>query len=266
MHKAAFAGFNGRTQSGMYLYDAIVAASLTTNLQVCLDAGDPASWPGSGLKWLDRSGNGYDFFLGTDGTTAAPTFVGQSGNKHSYWLHSGSSYFTYDTTNEAWMQTLHKNNAVLSAVGIVYRSTGAGAIFGDYGNLTTGYAFGQSLSRCQNATATVNSSAGDVTPTNNTWNFSGVSFTEATGSGGGFLYLNGGYNQVGASNTFDSTYSSPAAGDATSTMQISASGGASSIAPVGARYACVAIWSGTAISKANMDTLYAYMNGRYPIG
>lgn len=263
MLRAAAVGTMGRTNYGALLYDAIVAAGLTTNLQVCLDVGDPLSWPGSGLKWLDRSGNGYDFFLGTDGTTAAPTFVGSAGLRNSYWSFDGTTYFTYDTTNEAWMQTLHKNNAVFSCVTIGYKSTGGPTQFGDHGN-TTGIDFNSSRAiQVENATVDVLSLAGDTVTSNATWNFAGISLTEATGAGGGFLYLNGGYNQVSASNTFDSTYASPAAGNASFTMQIGAKGNAVGISASGGRMSCIAIWSGTAITKANMDTLWVSMRGRF---
>ena len=260
---AAIGAVAGKANYGTLLYDAIVAASLTTNLQLCLDAGDPASWPGSGLKWLDRSGNGYDFFLGTDGTTAAPTFVGAAGNRQSYWLFNAASYFTYDTTNETWMQNLHKNNAVFSCIEIGYSTSGSPTLWGDSAGTTGIRRDTYRTMVVNNATATVNSKTGDTTDNENAWNLSGLSLTEATGAGGGFFYLNGAYNQVSASDTFDSTYSSPAAGNASHTFQIGATGNASTPSGIGSRISCVAIWGGTAISKANMDTLWASMRGRF---
>ena len=246
---------------GPTLMEAITAAGLTTNLQVCLDAGDPASYPGNGTKWLDTSGNGYDFFLGTDGTTSAPTFVGVG--RQSYWSFNGSTFFRYDTTNEAWMQTLHKNNAVYSAVVMYYRPTAGQRHFGTSGG-TTGMTYAATGNiTVLNATATVLSVTGDITPANNSWFFNGVSLTEATGVGGGFLYSNGVYNQVSGSDTFDSTYTSPAAGNASFTMELSAEGNGVNKAQSGTLVSCIAIWSGTAISKANMDTLWASMRGRF---
>jgi len=260
---AAIGAIAGKSNYGMLLYDAIVAASLTTNLQVCLDAGDSASWPGSGTKWLDRSGNGYDFFLGDDGTTNAPSFVGIPGGRQSYWLFNGSSYFTYDTTNETWMENLHKNSAVFSYVVIYYTDVSTGASFGDTGSGQTGIFQGYRTTTVTNATATVITKTGDTTTSTDAWNFAGTSLTEATGAGGGFHYINGGYNQVSASDTFDSTYSSPAAGAATYTMQVAAGGNGALLSGAGSRMSCIAIWGGTAISKANMDTLWASMRGRF---
>ena len=62
------------------LIDYIGELSLNSNLVLCLDAGDANSYT-SGQKWLDRSGNGYDFFLGTTDSVQAsdPTFNGTPG-------------------------------------------------------------------------------------------------------------------------------------------------------------------------------------------
>ena len=250
-------------RQGPSLMDAILSAGLSSNLQLCLDAGDPISYPGSGTKWLDRSGNGYDFFLGTDGTTSAPTFV--SAGRGSYWNMAGK-FFRYDSTNETWMQNLHKDNAIWSFVLIYYRAASASTHFGTDAGTTTGiHVAGTNNFTVTNATATVITKAGDLTPTANTWYFLGDSLTEATGAGGGFLYANGAYNKVSGSDTFDSTYSSPASGNATATMEIGAEGNGANTSPANARLSCIAIWGGTAITKANMDTLYAALRGRVGI-
>ena len=52
--------------------ETLTLLGLTTNLKLCLDAGDLASVAsGSQTKWLYVSGGGYDFFRGTDGTSQA---------------------------------------------------------------------------------------------------------------------------------------------------------------------------------------------------
>lgn len=62
------------------------------NLQLHLDAGDAASYPGSGQTWFDLTANHYDFFLGSSDTptTDDPTFHGSAGGK------SGNEYFSFD--------------------------------------------------------------------------------------------------------------------------------------------------------------------------
>ena len=55
--------------------------TITDGLVLCLDAGNPKSYPGSGNTWSDLSGNGYNFTL--TGT-------------YSYEFHRGSNCFKFD--------------------------------------------------------------------------------------------------------------------------------------------------------------------------
>lgn len=251
---------------------AIIAAALTSNLQLVLDAGDSASYT-SGQSWLDRSGNGFDFFLGANGSGGAddPVFNGIAGSPSAYWSFDGSQYFTYDTTNETWMQNIHKDNALFSFV-FFYRSgttidnailastndsTGTGFFL--YGGPNGGLRF-----EVANAGVVVKTVSSDAGPPGATWHMMGVSVNEATGAGGGFFYLDGNYYQVGAANTWNSTYTSPAAGNATNTMTLACLGAAVTPTPSGSRFGCLAAWS-TALSKENMDTIWTAMRGRFGI-
>jgi len=89
----------------------------SANLQTALDAGDSSSYT-SGQSWLDLSGNGQDFFLGTTSGSEAsdPTFNGTAGllSPLEYFGHDGGDFFTYDTTNETWMENIHKDNAAFT--------------------------------------------------------------------------------------------------------------------------------------------------------
>lgn len=107
------------------MYDILNRYDYTSNLKLCLDAADHNSWNGSGGKWLDRSGGGYDFFLGT--TTGSdstdPTFGGSemgSREGNSYFTFDGGDYFQYDTTNESWMNDLHKNGKKYTIATWIY--------------------------------------------------------------------------------------------------------------------------------------------------
>lgn len=250
----------GNTNAGPTLIQAITAAGLTSNLQLCLDAGDSASYT-SGTKWLDQSGNGYDFFLGSDGGgTDDPTFTGTAGTRTSYWTGDGSKYFTYDTTNETWMQNIHKNNANFTLFAVV-RGTTAG-VSGTLASDGTGTGFkwtwartGTQILTVQNAGVGVLSATKASADVGGQWSLVAVSLNEATGAGGGFFYHDG-----SASSTFDSTYSSPAAGNATSTMNVGASGGGAGGFLTG--LACFAAWS-TALTSANLDALYAQIRARF---
>lgn len=253
------------------LFQVIQTAGLTANLQLCLDAGDPASYT-SGQSWLDRSGNGYDFFLGaTSGAEASdPTLTGTAGVRDSYWAFDGGDFFRYDTTNETWMQNIHKDNAVFTILSLYYRSTSASADMSTgtsgSGALATGFMFGNNGAiqylLVQNAGANVLTVTGDTSISEDAYHMIAVSLTEATGAGGGFYYLDGAYNQVSASDTFTSTYSSPSAGSASFTMEVAACGSGGNPFESGDRLSAVAVWS-SALTKAQLDVIWALIRGRF---
>lgn len=106
------------------LYDAINSSGLTSNLKLCLDAGDSASYDPAvqTAKWLDTSGNGFDFFRGSTNVTDAgdPTFNGSAGGLSSseFWSTDGGDYFTYDAANETWMNNMHKTGALWTVFAV----------------------------------------------------------------------------------------------------------------------------------------------------
>jgi hypothetical protein len=89
----------------------------------------------------------------------------------------------------------------------------------------------------------------------------GVSVDENGGSVS-FGYLNGAYNQVSSSNTFDASYTSPSAASATSAWNIGARGGGNAKINNGWRLGMFALFP-TALTKANFDTLYTDIAARY---
>ena len=48
----------GSGQANVSLIDILTALGLTTNLKLCLDAGDSVSYDGTSQDWVDRSGAG----------------------------------------------------------------------------------------------------------------------------------------------------------------------------------------------------------------
>jgi hypothetical protein len=252
------------------LHDAIVDASLTSGLLLCLDAATISSWPGSGQSWLDLSGNGRDFFRGADGSASTddPTFNGSAngGSASEYWSTDAGDFFRYDAGVEAWQSALHQDNAAFTILATVYAPTGAttfrvcGTQANDVGNPGIAYqivdAIGAPRIQCLNGTGAAISVAGDTSITADDWNFIGISLNEATGAGGAFHYLNGAYNQVSAADTFTSTYTSPSAAAANFAMEIFAEGNATQKSSSGCRIAQLAIWS-TALTKANLDSIFA---------
>lgn len=260
--------------SDVSLSQAIASAGLTTNCKLILDAADVDSYPGTGQKWLDRSGNGYDFFRGNSASSegADPTFTGTAGDisRSTYWAFDGGDYFTYDTTNETWMDSLHKDGAIWSAL-IAFQIPNLGAqaaLFGTAETTNPGVNFTMDASEklevkaFRSGATALNVTAGTGV-SQNTWHIAGLSINEPTGSGGGFLYLDGNYLQVAGNNTFDATYSSPSSSAAERPLQIGARGGDQERLANGSRLGFLAIWQGTALSKANFDTLYTALKGRY---
>lgn len=254
------------------LYDTINDLGLTTNLKLCLDAGDDASYDPAvqTTKWLDTSGNGYDFFRGTStsGDAAEPVFNGTAGelDLQNYWYFDGGDYFTYDTTNETWMNNLGVNNHKVSVLFIGYFSTPTNVFPCIFSTQTTGVSNGVSLYQQTDRTfrwQVGNGTAGDDTViavpaiTNQTWVIASFSIDESVGAGGCLRNLNG------SSSSTSSTISTPATGSA-ATMNIAGrNAGATMVQLNGSRLACVAIWEGTALTSQNLTDLYDALKGRF---
>lgn len=78
----------------------------TSSLGLCLDAGNPRSYPGTGTSWFDVSGNGNTNTL-TNGPTYSATnggsFVFDGVNDYVIGTNT-SSLYTGDMTAEAWIK------------------------------------------------------------------------------------------------------------------------------------------------------------------
>jgi hypothetical protein len=79
---------------------------VTQNLQLYLNAADPASYPGSGTTWTDLSPNAYSTTL-----VGSPTF--------------NSTYFTFDGTTE-YVDTNQSLSSESFSVGAWFRTTASG--------------------------------------------------------------------------------------------------------------------------------------------
>jgi hypothetical protein len=256
------------------MIDVIQRQGLTTNLKLCLDAADGNSLPAASTKWLDTSGNGYDFFLGTTGGADAtdPTITGSQDGRSSgeYLSHDTADFMRYDTTNETWMQNLHKDNAIFTLVSWVYMPSFGGSfgVFGTRGaaagNTGTSFTYAGSALQIgiQNAGTSVLLNTRSGGASTNTWTFSAVSLNEATGANGCIIQVNG------SQELFTSTYASPAAGNASFTAEISARGnGNSPLSNIsnGARMAAFMAWEGTALTSAQLNALFTATRGRFGV-
>jgi hypothetical protein len=251
---------------------AIRALGLETNLQLCLDAGDNASAPSGATSWLDTSGNGHDFFRGAAGTGEAtdPTQNGTPGALTSaeYWSFDGGDFFTYDTTNETWMQNLHKDNAAYSAAMWVFAPSALGATNNDLIATRQPSATGWQMDipgttgRLQlfvgNGAGSVCNPATTATVNANAWNFVACSLDESVGANGCVLQIND------TQELKTSTYTSPSSGDAAGTMKIGGSVAPGNMLVSGFRIASLSMWS-RALSAAELTNYLNATRDRYGI-
>jgi hypothetical protein len=237
------------------------------------DFGSAQCYPGTGQKIFDLSGNGYDCFLGADGSSGTddPTFVGTAGGLSSgeYFSFDGGDLFRYDGSNETAFNAIHKDNATFTLMVHVYMADplAVGAFFGTAFQVTdVGFGFNYNGT---NIGLTVHNGTGslslnkqfDTLPTAGAWNFIAVSIDEAGGASGSFAYINGAYNQLSASNTFNAAYTSPSSSAATDVLEFGARGDGNQKLPNGARLMMGAILSAAA-SKAQLDAIYSNISAR----
>lgn len=261
--------FPNRRRRRVPLRYVLQSLGLTTNLKLCLDAGDAASYPGSGTKWLDTSGGGYDFNFGNGATSSTyPTFNGSAGGLSSseYFSFDGGDYFTYDTTNEAWMNNLHKDGAVFWFSGWLYVPSLPGSAAVLFGTANSGldvgvYSFVRTTGALRlvvvNGTESILLVTSTAAVTTGAWNFLALQVNESAGTG--FFQVNA------AQEDFVSTYASPSSSNASFTMEIGRHGtdGSGIPLPSGYRFNSIAMSESTAPSKAQTLALYTATKARF---
>lgn len=266
-------------RNGTSFINDIKNLGLGTNLELCLDAGDANSYPGSGQTWLDLSGHDYDFYRGATGSAEAsdPTFNGTAGRQSSgeYFSFDGGDYFRAAQANPAWVESIHKNSAKFTIAQWCYLSgaTTTSVRWGDTGTASrsdgsayAGFQFGHSASslRRLNLAISVGGSGGwaylkdSAAACNNTaWNFIAVSMDEAAGA------LS--FQINGTSESYSSqTYSSPDSGSAESTLEIGGTGAGVAPDASGGRIGAYAGWS-RALSAAELASLFEATRGKFGI-
>lgn len=257
------------------LYNVIATAGLTTNLKLVLDAGDVDSYPGNGQKWLDRSGGGYDFFLGADGSATGtdPAFVGNAGNQsgNEYFNHDGGDYFTYDSANETWMNALGKAGSG-TVLTVVYLASDADflRIFSTFTASATdrGFEFAYkndikkfsvAYTNTADAFFPLGNAGPDVSASIPAVFLVALSWTTgADGTASYVLHVNGTNYSASGSGLQPPTTNNP-----TATAHLMSLGNAGSPAQSGSRIAMLAMWQGTALSGANFTTLWNALRTRY---
>lgn len=220
-------------------------------------------------KWENTAGTSFDFHRGATEIIEAndPTFNGTAGGLSSaeYWSFDGGDFFTYENTNEAWMESLHQNNAAYTLVFFIYVGSLAAdqRLFAtlqnfaaDTGLITTISTAGDFILHVENAGTDVANFQG-AGATAGAWHFIAWSVDEAAGANGALSVLNG-----VVVDTATSTYSSPSAGSATGTLHIGSSSTGGNPLSSGSRLGMVAAWS-RALTAAELANLNASVRGRY---
>lgn len=242
--------------------------------KLCLDAGDINSVAsGSQTKWLDVSGNGYDFFRGTDATSQAtdPTFNGTPGGQGSseFYGFDGGDFFTYDSANETWMNNLHKDGATWAFAFWLYVAAlpgSAAVLFGNDDSTATNVGvsvFVRAAGTLRVAVANANGLASgalvltsSASVNTNAWNFLACQINESAGTG--FLQVNG------AQEDQATTYSSPSSSSATRTLEIGRDGTGSpgGTLPSAYRISSCSMWESAAPAKNQMLSLQVASKGK----
>lgn len=255
------------------MIDVLRDLNLTTNLKLCLDAGDSDSYSGSGQTWTDVSGGGYNFYRGaTSGAEGSdPTFNGTAGrlSVNEYFSLDGGDWFTYSAAIPSWVSDLHKNNAVFTIIAWTYANNVTNGATQMYSAINTGGVsnsgiyFGNPAGtparainlHVDNTSGTVLNATSSIAGNNNAWNMMSASFTESAGT---LLFgINSSYeSQTGK------TYSSPGT-DATPSFSVGhLFDGTNENA--GDRFGAVAILS-QALSQAELTGVFTGMRGRFGV-
>lgn len=254
------------------LIDVIGRLGLSTNLKLCLDAGDANSYT-TGQVWTDLSGTGTNVSRG--GTTSAagddPTFNGTAGVKSAgeYFSFDGGDYFEV-VTQPGWVSAMHQDNAKYTLLYWI-RPVVTNATHPWFTTVTASVGEPGIDFRCRSSgvlnifVSNVDPDIGDQ-PLNrdgpayaaNAWQMMFVSVDEAAGGTASFIGIN---TTVTA---FNGTYNVPSAGAALHDLRIGANH-TSSIAPNGTRIGMCAAWQGTALTQAQVSSIFGATRHRYGV-
>ena len=265
-------GASGKTKD-QSLIRIIQDLNLEDNLKLCVDAGDINSFtldtPG---LFQDLSPHGNDLFLGTAEAAGSddPTFNGTPGNlsKNEYFSFDGGDWFEWAAGNPAWVETLHKDQAQFTFFA-VWTGLGQRLIQG-YSNspAETGMAwgFGQAYTihadhhdsnfiyNTQNPQTSQRPRAGA-----DGWNIGAVSLNEVSPTLGLNFFLNGHRTPL-----FDCVYASPDTGAADDVWGVCGNG-TNTFFETDRRFACMAIWQGTVLTRGSVPKLYTHLRRRFKI-
>lgn len=258
------------------LLAAINRKGLASNLQLCLDIGDAASYGfGGGQTWVDRSGHVVDFFRGSTSAvqTVDPTPNGSAGDLSggTYWGFDGGDYFQantgasgYAAALAGWISNIHKDSARFTLFAWFYpAATGTMCLMGTSGIQAAGdrgfqwWSFtgaNQMIFSLKHGLAT---SPSDPNTFNlAAWNCIALSVDEPAGTA--TFFVNGKFSVQGC------VYSGADTSNATNTIMIGGTGNSGDLRPLpnGSALSQVAAWD-TPLTQAQIMKLWQGTKARF---
>jgi hypothetical protein len=252
------------------LYEIIKGMNLDTGLAFCVDAGDVRSLPSSSSqRWNDLSGNGVNFYNGTNDTVGAAdhdavfqgTINARSANE--YWLGATVGSHFLPVSAPAFDNNLHKAAAKFSMLAIVGGSStnwylgGNGCVTGLAGitiEITAARKVKLTHTTTDGLSSQVISSTG-VVPAGNPAVMTAMLSYDDTGLSAIMKADNAAFDTL--------AFTASTATVATTAEFALGCDGSQAGAPIGvdfsspARFYAAAVWTGVALSGANMDLLRA---------
>ncbi|WP_414832180.1 hypothetical protein [Afifella sp. YEN Y35] len=249
-------GFGARRRGGANnFFGDLQGLGLDTGLVRCVDAGAAKSYPGTGQTWADLSPAGNDLYLGSSsGADAADqAFTGTAGEvgPDTYFSSDGGDYFVEAA---AVMTDWHKDNALWSAVCLVYYVGGTTYLFGNRSNAGPGtralILSDKVYAQVYNASGLALNHSTTATLTTDAWHAIGLSLDEA----GDALRISIDTTQE----TFTGAYTTPSTGTPQYALgRVGDNGSGATPAPSGTRFGRLAMWDGVALSAADLSAIYA---------
>lgn len=240
---------------------------LTQGLKLCLDAGDEASYSGSGQTWSDVSGNGHHFYRGaTSGSESSdPAYNGTAGRRSAgeYFGFDGGDYCVLAASNPTWANNMHKDNAKWAAIAAVYLANLDGNQ-GIFGTQAGAHQIGSSvyIDTAGKLNWLIGNGSTEETKTSSgalsagAWALIGMSVDEAKGAGGLIFNING------TSSTHDATIASPSASNA-STMEVASLVGGTIPIRNGGRLGFLCMWESVALNAGALNALFQAARGKF---
>jgi hypothetical protein len=259
----------GGIEASSTMREVIHALGLTSGLKLILDAGDNASVASaSQTKWLDVSGNGYDFNRGASSSSSSddPTFTGTVGGRSSsdYYSFDGGDFFAYDSANEAWMDNPGQNSALFTMAGWAYLTADQKGLAGNITQDTTRSCWNLAVTSASKLYFSVfNTSLTAVALTSSAsfplsaWTFFAVSINESAGTG--FMQVNG------TQEAKTTTYTSPLSPGSDVVMQVGGNGFSGQELAAGSRFGAFMAWDGINLSTSQAASLFQATRGKYGI-